>query len=177
MLVGNEAFDPSSFDLIQTYTLSSNQASVTFSNLGDYSSTYKHLQLRMVAKSNRSGPGELFYYKINGAADSAHDSHFLYGDGSSVSSFASLDVGRFARVNDQTANLYGGVISNFLDAYSTTKNKTIRTLYGYTGSNTPEVGLSSVLYNSTSAISSIQILPDLTTILAGSRFSLYGIKG
>ena len=75
MLVGNEAFDPSSFDLIQTYTLSSNQASVTFSNLGDYSSTYKHLQLRMVAKSNRSGPGELFYYKINGFGNQFENVH------------------------------------------------------------------------------------------------------
>jgi NADH-quinone oxidoreductase subunit N len=52
----------------------------------------------------------------------------------------------------------------------------ISLIYGYTGSNTPEVGLSSVLYSSTSAISSITIHPDLTTLLAGSRFSLYGIK-
>jgi len=165
----------SDYELISTTVLGSNQASVVL-DVSGLGSTYKHLQLRATMKSNRSGPGELFYYRINGAADSSHYSHLLFGDGSSVTSLSFGAIGRFARVNDQTANLYAGVVSDFLDAYSSTKNKTIRTFYGYTGSNTPEVGLSSVLYNSTSPISSITILPDLTTILAGSRFSIYGVK-
>jgi hypothetical protein len=166
----------SDYELISTTVLGSSAANVTF-NVSSFASTYKHLQIRAVAKTNRDGPGELLHYSINGASPGNHDSHHLWANGSSVTSDARLDIGTFARVNDKTANLYAGIVSDFLDAYSTTKNKTVRTLYGFTGSNTPEVGMSSVLYNSTTAISSIQIYCDLTTFLAGSRFSIYGIKG
>jgi hypothetical protein len=47
----------SDYELISTQILTSPQSSITFSSLGTYSSTYKHLQVRAVARSTRC------YYK------------------------------------------------------------------------------------------------------------------
>jgi len=67
-------------------------------------------------------------------------------------------------------------VLDILDAYSTTKNKTIRSLSGMTG-GANNLQLYSGLWNNTAAISSLNIFPGATNFVAGSRFSLYGIRG
>ena len=46
---------PSNEYLIETNILGSNAASVTFSSLGQYAGVYQHLQLRITARTNRTG--------------------------------------------------------------------------------------------------------------------------
>jgi len=53
LLAGNAAFNPSSFESIATAT-GSGQTSVTFSSIP---STYKHLQIRIIARDNSGNGG------------------------------------------------------------------------------------------------------------------------
>jgi hypothetical protein len=179
------------YELIETAILGSSQTSVIFSNLGNFSSTYKHLQVRFVARTDREtfSQDNLRMF-INGiTTNTTYDTHYLRGDGSSVVSAA--DVGDDTNSNalamltgsgSQTGAFAAGVI-DILDSYSTTKNKTIRTLSGQESQNAGGFGgrfvsLSSTLFNSTASITSLTFDQRFSTnFIAGSRFSLYGIRG
>jgi hypothetical protein len=161
------------YELISTTTLGTATSSITFSNLGDYSSTYKHLQLRTVAKSNQAGTGSggiSAFIEINTGTLNAH---YLYGDGGAVYSGTSANGFMVNLVRAGVTNAFSASVTDFLDSYSTTKNKTIRTFGGYSG----ELSLNSGLWQSTSSITSITIRTTTDNFAIGSRFSLYGIKG
>jgi surface protein len=65
---------------------------------------------------------------------------------------------------------------DILDAYSTTKNKTVRSLFGGVGSDVFSSSLASGLFPSTASITSLDI-STFNTFATGTRISLYGIKG
>jgi hypothetical protein len=172
------------FELISTTILPSAQSSVVFSNLGDYSSTYKHLQIRAATRNDRSGfPASLTAIRLNADTAGNYSWHSLRGDGSSVSSegVANSTLMRVSFVPSatSTANSFDGLVVDILDAYSTTKNKTIRSLGGI-ASTQNNISLMSGNYRSLSAVSSITILDEVSgsnNFVSGSRFSLYGIRG
>jgi hypothetical protein len=172
------------YELIETVTLGSSQGSVTFSSLGTYSSTYKHLQIRAVTRSDRSGfAASLTAIRMNADTGSNYSWHSVRGDGSSVSSegYANTTLMRVSFVPSatSTANSFDGLVVDILDPYSTAKNKTIRSLAGISSTQN-NVSLMSGSYRSLSAVSSITILDEVSTgnsFVTGSRFSLYGIKG
>jgi hypothetical protein len=161
------------YELIETSILTSSASSVTFSNLGTYSSTYKHLQIRQVARATTNTTSRI---RLNGDTGTNYARHVLLGNGSTVGSFAATSasaMGGITVVN--TANVFSGGITDILDAYSTTKNTTIRQLSGVA---TTEINLFSGVYLNTASISSITILLDgAGSFEVGSRFSLYGIRG
>jgi hypothetical protein len=168
------------FELIETYTLGSSQANVTFSNLNTYSSTYKHLQVRYTVRSTRTGfDSSGLAIRLNGDTGSNYASHVLRGNGTNVASgaatsTASPEIGN--SIPASTANSFAAGVVDVLDPYSASKNTTVRNLGG---STTPAyVHLSSVLWNNTASITSIQFY-DVTAanLFTGSRFSLYGVRG
>jgi hypothetical protein len=167
------------YELIETSILTSSASSVTFSNLGTYSSTYKHLQIRAVARSTRSGETDsIMAARINGVT-SGYFVHELQGNGSSVNSSAStsqtsMRIGIVTAANS-TANAYGATVIDILDPYSTTKNKTFRALTGQT--NLDRIRLSSGSLALTNSTTEITLLDQFANFVAGSRFSLYGLKG
>jgi hypothetical protein len=174
--------DLGSYDLLETYILGSSQASVVFSSLGTYSSTYKHLQVRYTVRSTRTGiDSSALAIRLNGDTGSNYASHVLRGNGSNVASgaatsTASPEIGNSIPAALATANSFAAGVVDVLDPYSASKNTTVRNLGGAT---TPAyVHLSSVLWNNTAPITSIQFY-DVTAanLLTGSRFSLYGIRG
>ena len=180
-----------SYELIETTILGSSATSITFSNLGTYSSTYKHLQVRYVARSDRSTfSQEEIRIRLNGVTtNTSYDMHFLQGDGATVySSNNTADnansniVGTLTASGSQTGAFAAGVL-DILDAYSTTKNKTIRNLSGQESQNAGGFGgrfinLMSLLFSSTDSTTSVTLLPmNGPNFITGSRFSLYGIKG
>ena len=169
-----------SYELIESVILSSNQSSVTFSNLGNYSSTYKHLQIRAVARTDRSGNGDNIGMRFNGDTASTYNWHLLAGTGSSVitsSGATTYMLPGWVSANNTTANAFGAAIIDLLDAYSSSKNKTIRSLTGL-GATETNIRLMSGLWRSTSSVTSTTLFPvDGTNFVSGSRFSLYGIKG
>ena len=172
------------YEQIATTVLSSTTSSVTFDVTG-LGSTYKHLQIRAVCRSTttdsiQSSNGIIF----NGVqSGEIYNSHRLFGgDGSTVVSegFTNTNQG-FSNVgvgNGAAANIFGSYVADILDAFSTSKFKTVRVLYGAQTNALSRVGFNSFAYRSTDTINSVGIVPrDGFSWVAGSRFSLYGIRG
>jgi hypothetical protein len=101
----------------------------------------------------------------------------LFGDASSVGSGVYTPKDKIYLGNSSiTSNQFTAVVIDLLDVYSTTKNKTIRALYGSSG--TPNVvQLLSGAWFSTSSTTSLTVGRLSNNFTNGSRFSLYGIKG
>jgi hypothetical protein len=170
--------DPA-YELISTTLISSNTPSVTFSSLGDYASTYKHLQIRATTRVSGATAAATLVYRLNGDTASNYSSHELVGNGSTVTSGSFLSTRAFFGVSpgsSSTANVFSSIVFDLLDPFSTTKNKTSRTLGGQTSNNF--IYLYSGSHRSTASLTSIQIYDNGdTNFVAGSRFSLYGIRG
>jgi hypothetical protein len=165
-----------SYDLLATEILTGSAASVTFSSLGDYATDYQHLQIRSVTKNTSNDFSDNFFMQFNGVTTSSYAHHRLFGNGSSVSSFASssqtsMVAGRFAR---STGNDFASGVIDILDPFETTKNTTIRAFYG--SFDSAAVVLNSGLFAQTNAVSSINISGGGVNFAIGSRFSLYGLK-
>jgi hypothetical protein len=164
------------YELIESYILGSDQASITFSNLGDYSSTYKHLQIRYTAHSSRSG-ANADPMKITLNSTTQLRAHHLFGNGSSVGSGnVATDYAVVMAItgNDAPAEAFAGGIIDILDSYSASKNKTLRT---FAGAANFQLSLDSTLFD-VGSITTINLTPfSNTNFFAGSRFSIYGIKG
>jgi hypothetical protein len=164
------------FELITTQVLSSAASSVTFSSIP---TNYKHLQLRYVAHTNSNQ--SVLRGRFNGDSTSAnYTRHYLYGDGSSAGSAAStsnawLDFGPL----EQGSNMFAVGVVDILDYADTNKNKTTRALAGRSGSANRLIELTSGVWLSTAAVSSLTLSEAFfgQNLLTGSRFSLYGIKG
>jgi hypothetical protein len=166
-----------SFELISTTILGTTPASVDLTGLGAYSAEYKHLQIRFSSKDTSTGrSGSL---RFNNIGTTSYASHRLRANASTVSSGNTTSATTILLADNttgsSTANAFSGGIVDILDAYSTTKNKTVRSLYGVEDGS-GYITFTSGLFNSTSAIDSIQVnAPSAFAI--GSRFSIYGIRG
>jgi hypothetical protein len=166
------------FELIETYIISSSTSTVTFSSLGSYSSTYKHLQIRAVAKPATNANT---YLRINGDTSTNYAWHelFTYDPATSVASGAGASQNHIKAIyadGTGTANSFGAGIIDILDSYSTTKNKTVRIFTGTT--DDLFIGVRSGFWNNTNSITSLTLVTsDGSNLATGSRFSLYGIKG
>jgi hypothetical protein len=182
-LAGSGGGVASDYELIESVILGSSQSSVTFSSLDTYSSTYKHLQIRWTARSDRSGQdNDVLGIRFNGDSGSNYAFHRLGGDGSSVFSESGTSqtlpaFGYTVAAGTTTSNSFGAGVIDILDPYSTTKNKTVRVLSGLTGGRS-WVFLASGLWMNTASATSITVDQLYgPNFIAGSRFSLYGIKG
>ena len=169
------------YELISTTVLTTTAASVTFSSIP---STYKHLQIRTVTRTNFSDNFVMdMTGKINNDSNANYSQHFLNGNGTSVTSGANTNLTYLylqsaSPAANTTANSFGCMVMELLDYSSTSKNKTIRAMIGAAnpGSTYSGVRLISNLWMSTAAVTSVQ-LNGGGSFIAGSRFSLYGIKG
>ena len=175
-LSGNAPVSFGAFDLLETTTLTSSASSVTFSGLDAYSG-YKHLQIRAVTRPEASR-GLLM--RMNGAI-SGYAAHQLRGTGSAVQVQAFTDrtsIDLTEPIYSVYTNEYAPIIVDILDFNSTTKDTTIRALYGNASSdNTNDwIGLTSGLLASTAAITSASFFYNGVNHTAKTRFSLYGVK-
>jgi hypothetical protein len=179
ILASSGAAPMGDYELIQTTILGSNQASVIF-DVSSFASTYKHLQIRAVMKTDHAAPWEVGQIRLNGDSGSNYSAHGLLGNGSSVSSYAvtsGSSIGYFT-AGTTTANTFGGLVIDILDSYSTTKNKTLRIMSGAVPATSMELRFISGAWYNTASITSATLSPVFgTTILTGSRFSIYGIRG
>jgi hypothetical protein len=171
--------DPGAMIPLATTTLSSNTASVTFS---DIPQNYEHLQIRVLARTNRaSAQGD--YIKLNFNSDTAanYAGHELSGWNGSALSAANTSVGaafvnRFAAAN-QEANAFGAGIIDILDYANTGKYTTVRSVAGWADTTAGNPHFNSALWQNTSAITSIAIIAGGGTLINQySHFALYGIK-
>ena len=171
-----------SFESIATVTATGGEASFTFSSIP---STYKHLQIRGIARTTAAigGVAEC-YWRANADGGANYAYHRLYGDGTSVvatgiASQTEIQFGPYQAGSGTTAGTYGSAIIDIVDYASTSKNKTFRILQGLdanTASTNFRVAANSGVWLSTSAISSLTVY-GAAAFAAGSTFALYGIKG
>lgn len=185
LLVNNEAYSPGQFYSIETYTVGSGGSStITFSNIP---STYKHLQIRYMARDDRTGSsGDYLKITLNSDTNANYSSHMLYGNGSAAgatadTSVSNMAIGRIPTAG-HTASVFGVGVLDLLDYADTNKYKTLRLLSGYDTNNTgTEPGylpFNSGSWRSTSAVTTITIAPNVgTNFVQYSHFALYGVKG
>jgi hypothetical protein len=170
------------YELIESSIVSgTSTSSVVFSSLGTYSSTYKHLQIRYIVRNSNASDEIALRLRLNGDATTANYTfHQLAGTGSSVVSTGNTNQGFLALTNQpgstSAANIFHPGIVDVLDAFSTTKNKTSRNIGGFAGS-VRNISIYSGVWLSTASITSMEISTSIANFVAGSRFSLYGIRG
>jgi hypothetical protein len=178
-----------SYDALASVTIGTATSTVSFAGIP---SGYKHLQIRYNAKGTGSlggYPGSS-YIAFNGdTTDANYTNHRLTGNGSggggAVTSSASTgnrgNVILTSGTNGSWSNtsLFQVGIVDILDYSSTTKNKTIKALNGGDGNGIGFVGLYSMVWLNTSAITDISIVADPTYIInfaVNTQFALYGVK-
>ena len=175
---------PDAYELIQTSIVSgSSTSTISFASLATLSSTYRHFRLVIAARTNRGLDLDYVRLRFNGDAGNNYAFHELLGNGGpgvgagAVLANASINLTRTTAAN-AVANSYGAITADILDAYSSTKNTTVRSLGGYTSTSSGEINLTGGVWLNTAAISSIDcVVGGGTIFIAGSRFSLYGIRG
>ena len=165
------------YESIQTVTVGSGGASsISFTSIP---STYSHLQIRGIARSTNSGDTENTFSTFNGDTASNYAAHYITGNGSTVSAGAIAPWTQTLVANLPAANISSGIfgvmIYDVLDYANTNKFKTLRSLYGNDRNGAGSVWLSSGLWRSTSAISTITFTTG-ANFAQYSSFALYGIK-
>jgi hypothetical protein len=167
------------YESIQTYTLTSNQTTITFSSIP---STYKHLQLRILARSNKAGQAyDYLRLRINGATGSSYSRHALLGNGSAASANATandtlIGMGEIPAAT-ASSNIFGGSVIDLLDYKDTNKNRTVRGLIGEDKNGSGSIYLASGAYYSTTAVTSLSLFcGDGGDFIQYSSFALYGIN-
>jgi hypothetical protein len=168
-----------SYELISSTVLGADAASVEFTGLGAYSSTYKHLQIRGAVRSFQFVGLDNIHLRINGDTGNNYAWHALQGVSGTISSTSatSQSLIRMGQIHGRSAatGAFGGVVADILDPYSTTKNTTTRALVGTSDSGF--INLGSGLWVNTSSVTSLTVFISGQNMVTGTRFSLYGLKG
>jgi len=178
MSAGNE-LPQYDYELISTALITSNTASITF-DVSSLATTYKHLQVRILAKSSTT-PNDSVDLTFNTDTGTNYSYHAIYGNGGSMGSEYATNapscysVAQLATSSD--ANQFGTSIVDILDAFSTAKYKTIRSLKGSQQSSGSLIQLVSGNWRNTAAITSLKLTARSSNFAPGSRLSLYGLKG
>lgn len=167
---------PATYEPISSTTLASASAEVNFTGIPQ---TFTDLVLiGNVANSGSGSTAGVIRLQVgNGSIDtgSNYSTTFLFGEGSGAASSV--------RVTNQTFGYNGeclGTLANaspltiYFNNYSNTvTNKTFLTRHG----STSRVEANVTLWRSTSAINQIKVHIAANTFIAGSTFTLYGIRG
>ena len=181
MLAGNEAFIPSNFESIATFNISSTTASVTFTSIPQ---TYLDLHLRMFVRNSgvQTGVNIGCLMRFNGDTSNSYARFGVNSNGVSVAASNAITEVR-AVLGDgvvgggSTTGIFGGYIVDIHDYTSTTTTKALRTIGGAHNTTNQYAHSYSNLWNSNSAITSIEVFPENDSWATGSIIALYGIKG
>jgi hypothetical protein len=164
------------YEPIATQTLGSNQASVTFSSVP---STYTDLVLICNAVTTVAGWSMLL--RFNSDTSSSYSSTQLVGTGSSVvtsrgNNLPTIYLGYYPDAFGQLG--YNSFIVNIQNYCNTTTFKTALCRSNNLSSSgaTNAVEQSVGLWRKTEAISTVSLTAGSGNIVAGSTFTLYGIK-
>lgn len=170
------------YESIATVTVGAGgSSSITFSSIP---SDYEHLQIRFIARDNRSLAYSYFGLRFNGDTGNNYRNHYLKGTGS-VAVSGTDGVG--ARLSSDgipgstaTSNVFGAAVIDILDYKSTNKNKTVRLIVGNDTNGGGDIYFNSGLWFATpAAITSITIVDQSNgegNFVQNSHFALYGIK-
>lgn len=180
---------PSAMELIENKTLSAYSNGVTFASIPQ---TYTHLRLIV----NGKGSSTAYYYghvylRFNGVGTSSYGSikNQAYNSDwtSSYGEFGNypgttLDAGYYVDSFSGTANMFGPCVIEIPNYKDTGKNKATTSTFGFmtnlsTGQDRSTTGFDAGVSFLTTAISEIFVNNYGSGWVAGSTFSLYGLKG
>ena len=174
---------PATYENIATTTLSSGQATVTFSSIP---STFTDLILvANVYGRFGSTTTAAFNLRFNGDTASNYSNTLLSGNGSAaVSSRASnqteLQVGTIMAQNSTSSTVFPPMIVQIMNYANTTTNKTVLSrssnIDGTDNTSRSTRAFVGLWRKTPEAINSIEIRTDALDFVSGSTFTLYGIK-
>ena len=166
-----------SYESIATASGTGSSGTISFTSIP---ATYKHLQVRLLSRSDSAGLNQV-YIQFNSDTAGNYSNHLLLGDGSSASSSNTVNAVRMSISlqggSSTAANIYGASVIDVLDYADTNKYKTLRGLGGADANGSGYVWYSSGNWRNTNAITSIQIIAENGNFTTASNFALYGIKG
>lgn len=169
------------FESIATVTASGGETSLSFTSIP---STYKHLQIRGIAKANRTTYVDDLGIRFNSDSGSNYSGHRLYAFGAGSpgadggGNQTQMNIGQIAGSTVNNSQGMGGVIVDVLDYANANKYKTIKVISGYDDNGQGGLQFASGNWRSTSAISTITLLPLIgTSFNQYTSFALYGLKG
>jgi len=157
---------------IETIELGSSQASITFSSIPQ---DYDDLVLKISARSNRGATFDELQISFNGVTTN-RSQVTLDGSGSATESFSTSD-GQVAYISaaSTTANTFANC-SIYISNYSASQANSISTDAVMENNATLAFQvISAMLWNDTSAITSVVLDMDFDDFVSGSVFSLYGV--
>lgn len=149
--------------------------------LSSIPSDYKHLQVRYFSRSTANTG--TFSMRINGVTTSSYARHELIGSASTTSSTNSSSQTSIQYLlgtagSGAPGQSYRGGVIDIVDYTSTSKNKTVRALYGGAdNTQTTKVALLSGLFLDTTAITSLSFIVGSGFFEGDTRFALYGMRG
>lgn len=169
------------FESIATITVGSGGASeIEFASIP---STYQHLQIRYIARTNRTGNTDDFMaIRFNSDNGSNYVIHLLYGTGTSALATAATSQTMSAlgiiTATDATASIFGAGVADILDYNSTSKTTTIRSMGSTDRNGAGQVRLNSGMWTSTNAVTSITLLPFTAGVdfVQHTTAALFGVK-
>lgn len=172
---------PNSYESIATVTGNGSSPTLSFTSIP---STFKHLQIRYIARSTGGTTG-LAGIQVSANSDTTsgnYSFHRLVGDGSSASAYGSgslLDYILTLSVSGNASGIYSVGVLDVLDYTSTNKGKTFRTLNGGDLNNT--LGIitlrSQGWFATPAAINRLDFTTSIGNFDSNTTFALYGIKG
>lgn len=168
------ALNATSFESIATVNVGAGGPyTITFSSIP---STYKHLQVRAIAKFSSA---DNMIIRMNSDTGNNYAYHYLFGSGSAASSSGGSSANSIIATYDPSAtSTYAGIVLDILDYANTSKYKTTRMLTGIDTNGGGNVALYSGLWQSTSAISTLTFTTyNANNMSQYSSFALYGVKG
>ena len=167
-----------SFVSIATANGTGSSGTITFSSIP---STYKHLQLRAIGRSDYAGGNVQIAVRFNSDTAANYSGHYIVGNGSTVTASGAANTtfaeGGQVSAATSTASAMGMAVIDILDYADTNKYKTLRSLSGFDANGSGQVLLTSGSWRSTSAITSIVLLAGAGNWTTTTQFALYGIKG
>ena len=167
---------PKTYEPIATYTVTSNQATITFSSIP---ATYTHLVLQAVMMQNGTATGTNGFLQYN-STTTGYSKTIINGNGSSASSARSTNMSRlFFNIDANASNwvFHTYQIMNYANT------NVFKTTLSRQNEAAAIVDASVSLWQNTAAINQIAITASdnlgvgtADQFTAGSTFTLYGIK-
>lgn len=167
------------YTLINSNTLTSNQASVTFSSIPN---TYTDLVLKASVRTTASGAFSNLGLVLNGVTTGSKYSFrrmLGYGGGTSSNNFSGQDAGDISYGNGDTStsNIFNS-LEVYIPSYTTSQDKPFSSIVMQENNqSTAYIYVGGQLFSDTTAISSIQITEASgNSLKTNSSFYLYGIS-
>ena len=180
-VLGNGGGAANSYESIATVTVGAGgSSSISFTSIP---STYKHLQIRGIGRSNRAATRDQIAIRFNSDSGANYSMHELSGDGASAAAVGyanetSMGYGPIIGAASATSGIFGGGVIDILDYTNTNKNTTMRSLGGADTNGAGKIALDSGAWYNTAAISTITLISATgSSFVEYSSFALYGVKG